>query len=142
MIIPSAMTGDYIQIQFILDCIYTNATVPNYSKFGVQQNLTIQELVNSNVETLVKIGQAIRKIIDNDASEFSSKAKPVEISGLKAEKWIEFIKKTISQKEKDQERKELEREVRAIESQLEGMKSPTQKKKALEVRLKELKSSN
>lgn len=136
---PVALTQEEnnARLFFIGKCVDENLTIPNYTKFGVTQPMTVQELTSSSDKTLESIYVSIQKQ-QNEASLGLKASKPLEISGISAQVWLDFIKLTVQNREYVAYQKQKAKEVNAVKAQLESMKSPSQKKKELQKLLAEL----
>lgn len=76
--------------KFIGKCVRKDAKLQG-SKFGAVTPLTVQELYKSNVITLQKQGQLLKKAIDEHDPEFTNSPVPL-VSGIPASEWIDFIR--------------------------------------------------
>lgn len=124
------------RVLFIGKCVDTNAVLPNSTKFGVSQPLTVQELSQLNDKTLEQVYINIQKQSNEVSLGFNKE--PLKISGFPAQEWLEFIQLTVKNRAYVQYKNKVKAEKAALLSELEGMKSPSQKKKDLQKKLAEL----
>lgn len=125
------------RLLFIGKCVDENLTIPNYTKFGVEQRLTVQDLSVSSDKTLEGIYVAIQKQV-NESSLGLKASKTVEISGVPATEWLDFIKLTVQNREYKVDKATKKAEAQKLQAELDTMKSPTQKKRELQKKLDEL----
>jgi hypothetical protein len=126
------------RLLFIGKCVDTNAVLPNSTKFGVSQPLTVQELAQLNNKTLEQLYVNIQKQVNEAGLGFKASKEPLTISGFLATEWMEFIQLTVQNRDYVQYKNKLAAQKAAIQSELEGMKTPSQKKKELQKKLAEL----
>lgn len=136
---PVALTAEQNtqRLLFIGKCVDENLTIPNYTKFGVNQPMTVQELASSSDKTLEGIYVSIQKQ-QNEAGLGLKASKPLEISGIPAQQWLDYIKLTVQNREYQTYKKDAAKKLATVKAELETMKSPSQKKKDLQNKLKEL----
>lgn len=129
------------RLLFIGKAVELNATLPTSLRFGQTTNMTVQDLVNSNVETLKKVGQGLEAITaKSGASRFSAEKAP-EISGIPVSEWIDFVELTAIKKLNDAKLAQQEAEIKRLERELEAYETPEEKKAKLREQLAALKGT-
>ena len=136
-VLPLSQEQNTKRLLFIGKCVDENLTIPNYTKFGVNQPMTVQDLSAASDSTLKGIYIAIQKQVNESTLGFDN-TKEVVISGIPANDWLEFIKFTVKGREYKVYQSELFNEKLKSSQELDSMKSPSQKKRDLQKRLTEL----
>lgn len=139
-IIPLTKEQNDARLLFIGKCVDENVLLPTLLKFGVTEAKTVQDLSSANVQTLQNVGKQIKKQLADFDPEFSSDNSTLKISGIDAEKWVEFIKFTIRKKQHESLVRESAGKIAKIQEELETMKSPSERKEELQKRLADLQS--
>lgn len=123
---------------FIAKCVDKNIKLPNTTKFGVSDQMTVQDLVNSNTETLQRIGSSIKKEADSIDPLFNPQEKGLTINGVPAEQWVSFIRLTLQKKLYEAELIKRKAEKALLRKEMEALETLPEKRKKLKARLSEL----
>jgi len=137
-VLPLTAEQNTTRLLFIGKCVDTNAVLPNNTKFGVSQPLTVQDISQLNNKTLEQLYINIQKQVNEAGLGFKATKEPLQISGLPATEWMNFIQLTVQNREYLQYKSKITAEKAKLQTELEGMKTPTQKKKDLQKKLAEL----
>lgn len=126
------------RLLFIGRCVDGNITLPNASKFGVSQPMTVQDLSNSNTATLQKVGQALEKLqAEKGSGRFAQKTTPTT-GGIPINEWMDFIELTLINKEALEEEANTAAEIKQLQRELDSLDSPEERKQKVRARLTEL----
>lgn len=136
-ILPLTAEQNTARLLFIGKCVDTNAVLPNSTKFGVSQPLTVQELTQLNDKTLNQLYINIQKQISEETLGLKAN-KNFLISGIAGSEWLQFIELTVKNREYLQYKSKVAAEKAKLETELDGMKTPSQKKRDIQKRLAEL----
>lgn len=117
---------------FVYQAVMGNVVLQSSAKFGRDINLTIQEIVHSNVATLRKTGQQIERVAKEAGSSEFSEEGPFKINGIEASRWIDWLKLHIRVKEGLEEAADKRRKLKELKAQLEEFKTPGEKRDEIE----------
>lgn len=124
---------------FIVQCVTSNIVLQSASKFMRELRLPIQEIVHSNIGTLRDIGIQLEKVANEAGSSKFSLDGPLKLSGIDADKWIDFLALQIRICQLAYDTRKKESEIAKLEKELEQFKTPGEKRTEIETRLNELK---
>jgi hypothetical protein len=130
------------QDAFIAKCVRKNAILPTQGRVGINQAYTVQELLILQDNQLRHIGKGIESLIKAHGGSKFEKKSQLEIpdnSGILASEWEDFIAAVLDERDKARAVREKAARITALEKELEGYKTPGQKKKELEAELASLK---
>jgi len=133
---PIALTAEEKKwrYEFIGKLTDRNITYPSTNKFGAMGTMTVQDLCNSNVETLQRIAKAIKKLeVDHDP-EFDG-AEELKIGVIKASEWLQFLKLTIRKKNWNKLMSGRRTEIENLRAQIAQAKTPDELRKEAEAKL-------
>lgn len=126
------------RLTFIGECVEANAVLPTSLRFGQTSNMTIQDLCNSSVDTLKKVGQGLEAIQQkNGASRFSAQAE-AKVGGFPISKWVDFVELTAIKKLWEASQDQKQTKLKRLREQLEQFKTPGEKRTELEREIAEL----
>jgi hypothetical protein len=117
---------------FIYDSVMDNIVLRSAGKFARELNLTVQDLVHSNVTTLRQIGSQIEKVAQEAGSSEFSHEGPFKISGVPASAWINFLKLQIRIKKVQEDAADKKARIATLAAQIDDLKTPEEKRKSLE----------
>jgi hypothetical protein len=141
---PLTATQNQELKEFIGDCVMSNRKFSFLtSRFGANSNFTIQELVNSNVETLQDIGANVQKTLNGKESisvEFGGKgAESYKISGVEATTLVQMLKFMITAKLVAEHRAELKTKLETAELEASKFETNSEKKRKAQTALRNAK---
>ena len=123
---------------FIIECVNKNVYLPTNNKFATTTNLSVQDIVHSNTNTLRTIGKSLEKAAkDSGDSRFNLEG-PLKISGIEVNDWINFlaIQIKISTINEEALKNKLKRE--QIKKEIAELITPSEKKEILQKELEKL----
>lgn len=120
--------------QFIGRCVDNNINFPSTQKFGVLGVMSVQDLCASNVSTLAAIAVKVKKEEANHDPEFSGNEE-LKISGIAAQRWLDFLRLTIRKKNWNAYAADKRAEKKSLQSQIAAAKTPDELRKEAEQKL-------
>lgn len=138
---PQKLTPEQLvhMFAFIGKCTFKNVGLPGGNKFNIATRLTIQDICNASIPTLVGIAKQVKKAIADDDTEFSG-GEPLKIAGLKADEWLDGLKLILQKRRFDEWARENRAKLKALEAKRENLATPEEQRKKIDEEILSLSS--
>lgn len=123
---------------FIHHCVMNNVYLKSPAKFGRDLNMSIQEIVHSNVTTLRSIGTQVENIIRTSGSSSFAAEGALRINGVDADNWVSFLKLQIRLTKATEEAEDRAEKIKSLRLELEKYKTPGEMRTDIENKIAEL----
>lgn len=123
---------------FIADWVDSNRVLPDTLRLGVQTTMTVQDICNSGVKTLQRIGQALKERASKSGDEDFGDAKPFEINGYPGDKIITFIRLTIRKKKAEEVAEKKSEKIADLKARQKSLATPEELRAEIAKELAEL----
>lgn len=121
---------------FIGKSIRKNARFPLLSnRVGVGSNVTIQDIYNSNSDSIRDLGKFLNKLISDNDPEFSVGKPELSFNGIPATDLKEALKLILKEKEYKSKLTLAVRTKRSLLEQKESLKTPEERRKDIDAEL-------
>jgi hypothetical protein len=122
--------------EFVGKAVLKNAKFPLLgNRVGVSANVTIQDIVSSNDETIRSMGKHVNKLLADSDSEFDEGAKEISFSGIKAVELKDALKLILKHKAYKEAASEVKRLKNKLKSERDLLKTPEERRKEIDAEL-------